>query len=291
MAFLQRVFTKGLSLFIPTQKNEQPLDIDATPAYFEQCNAAIELFLKPIPKQAPNELCGCGSSKKFKKCCSSKISTEALALLEGCFVTSDPLRTEEKEKLSDEEREASGLCASLCEAVIEGKEKDTAEVTVTETIKSFPYLPALYNYLYNILLTTGKKAEAEQVLTKMLTLFPTYLFGLQAQAELYFRAGQSEKMPGLFRNCWTLHQLYPDRTLFHVDEMLIFYSTMATYFVLIGDITNAMKYRSVLMYYEPFSTELENINTLIRAALQHFARKAQPAEFTAFMASAGIVIK
>jgi tetratricopeptide (TPR) repeat protein len=290
MAFLKQVLDKGMRLFIPQKKDAQPADIQASQEYFQQCHAAIELFLKPIAKQAPNELCVCLSGKKFKKCCTGKVSKEALALLEGSFISGDPLRTEGKEKLSDEEQEASGLCASLCEAVIQGKEKDTAEITVTETIKSFPYLPALYNYLYNILLTIGKKEEAQQVLAKMLTLFPTYLFGLQAQAELYFRAGQSEKIPTLFRNCWTLHQLYPDRTLFHVDEMLIFYSTMATYFVLIGDITNAMKYRSVLLYYEPFSTELENINTLIRAALQHFARKAQPAEFAQFMASAGIII-
>ena len=68
-----------------TNQNKESLDIEKTASkeasesvhvHGPNCNHHHHEILKPIQRTAPkigrNDLCSCGSQKKFKKCCGNK---------------------------------------------------------------------------------------------------------------------------------------------------------------------------------------------------------------------------
>lgn len=69
--------------------------------------------------------------------------------------------------------------------------------------------------------------------------FPSYLFGLTAQANFYLENDEPEKVAELLNKCYTLKQLYPSRETFHITELIAFEEIMVKYFCDSGELNQA----------------------------------------------------
>lgn len=85
----------------------------------------------------------------------------------------------------------------------------------------------------------------------MITRFPKYLFVLTMLAEYHLQRGEYEKVPEIFSGQYNLMSLFPERTAFHVSEVLTFNSTMASYFIAIGNLQQAKIYYDLMMSLSP----------------------------------------
>ena len=104
-----------------------------------------------------------------------------------------------------------------------------------KTIAKYPNEPALKNYLFLAYKDKGKIEEAERVAEKMIRQHPDYLFGKLALAELYIDRDAYEKVPEILGEHLELKLLYPDTEVFHISEVMSFYSVTIMYFIGMGE--------------------------------------------------------
>lgn len=146
------------------------------------------------------------------------------------------------------------LWGDLPEEVKEfGKElfakKDPNEllVSVNELIKKYPTIPQLDNWKIAVLQTLGSDEESlVGFITEHYKKHPSYLFAKQSYAQLCMNQGDWQKVPSIFENCYTLNNLYPKKPVFHISEVLAFYSTVGQYFCYKGDSNTATVYMDLM---------------------------------------------
>jgi tetratricopeptide (TPR) repeat protein len=210
-----------------------------------------------------NDPCPCGSGNKFKKCClNSKPEGKMKVRLENFKISWDaidtPLRTEEDQEFMETTFWKMKTEPQSC---IE---------PLIEMIEKYPDDPAPYNYLYACYRILGKNFEAHEILLKTLELFPDYLFAQVEYAAYLLRRGDYEKVPGLFKNCYTLKQLYPERDVFHISEVMAFYFIFGEYYLKIGNIDQAKIYLSML---EDVDSDREQTKVLREEIVTHCKQK------------------
>jgi hypothetical protein len=138
-----------------------------------------------------------------------------------------------------------------------------AIATVQQLIEQYPDVPQLYNHLYNAYRVLGDRTNAERVLKETLQQFPDYLFGRIAYASECLQRGEPDKVPAIFEEKYELKLLYPDRTCFHISEVVGFYSIMAWYFHEQGERSRAEVYYKVLHQLDPDHQSTQAIQRLL----------------------------
>ncbi len=204
-----------------------------------------------------NDLCSCGSGLKRKKCCADKTSSFEKIRFEACTISNGPI---EEPNVSREERE---LLGELRELVYDSPLM--ALKRLLPLLSESPNQPTYYNYLFIVYSLINRPHDAIHILKQTVTRFPRYLFGLVNYGLYLINRGEADKIPELFSNSYSLTQLYPERSVFHVSEWRSFAHLMGRYFCEIGEFEGAALYRDLLQRIDPDSEEAKRLqHTLAR---------------------------
>jgi len=137
--------------------------------------------------------------------------------------------SKEKESLSKEDL---SLLNTLYEKVQEDPKKHIDPLK--QLFARCPKVPEIANLLTFALLQTGKRKEAESLIEKTWKEHPDYLIGQINYADQSLRQGKKELVPIIFKGCYDLHALCPERETFHFSEFRGFMVAMGFYHLKLG---------------------------------------------------------
>jgi hypothetical protein len=106
--------------------------------------------------------------------------------------------------------------------------------------------PVLLNYLTAAYSRAGKKRESEETSKENFQLFTNYLFAKINYAQICLDNEHPEKVPAIFDYKLDLKSLYPNRSKFHVNEVIAFLHIMAIYHYQIREKNQAKRYYSMM---------------------------------------------
>jgi tetratricopeptide (TPR) repeat protein len=235
----------------------------------EQLNVLVDLLEKLPPLSlSRNDPCLCGSGLKYKKCCLAKTSNPAPSAVraESFEIKTDALTpAESKNNFPAVSPEDEELMATLYHNLHE--HPDTIDSENCEYFQKlnalhakYPNNPIILNYITNGYNHLGQQDQVEKLITKTYEKFPDYLFAQTAQANLYLADGFPEKALEVLKGAYTLKQLYPHRTVFHISEVRAFEYFMVRYFCEIGDFEQADLHLQIMQKI------LEKDDALLRSA-------------------------
>lgn len=232
----------------------------------DQARTNADRILKETSKGSQrNEICGCGSGRKYKKCCINKPSPEILSkiIIDESIISYGPLEESEAVKALPEEVKESLL------ALYPLLEKNPEEVLqkTPEYISKYPDIPMLYNFLYGAYLKTGHLREGMKLMKETVQLFPNYLFGRIEYALYLLRRGEPEKAHSALGNAGTLSQLYPEREIFHFSEWEAFAYVISLYWIQKGDINQAKIYLAIIQKIAPKSYKITDLQQKMKSKL------------------------
>ena len=137
--------------------------------------------------------------------------------------------------------------------------KKNAEADIIELIDKYPEIPQFKNYLSTYYSLVGRFDMAYEVNQQIIRKHPDYLFGKINLVNEYLRKKEFDKVPAVLGEAMEIKSLYPDREVFHVEEVLSFYNVAVEYFVETGNI-EAAEMRLKIM------SELDKDNVKIKEA-------------------------
>lgn len=222
----------------------------------EPSNNQLKSLSRSLPRR--NDPCSCGSGKKFKKCCiGSKHNQPVVLRMESYEVTYEPLDCYPIDEDDIPIRET-----------IYGKLRTDPEACIkplTQQMQKYPEDTSLYNYLYIYYVYTNKLYESHALLLKTVELFPDYLFGLVEFASYLLRRGDYDKVLDVFKGSQTLKQLYPEREVFHISEVLSFHYLMGVYSLKVDGLQQAKVYLSILEEHDKDCSQAMDLRKAISA--------------------------
>lgn len=106
---------------------------------------------------------------------------------------------------------------------------NTAE-KLKKYIAEFPDISIFWNYLTIVHTINNNMEEALKANEECRRLFPDYLYGYLNHADLLLRDKKYEQIPETFKRLEDLKALQPGRNLFHVSEVMSYYSILVRYY-------------------------------------------------------------
>ncbi|MCX6990071.1 MAG: DUF1186 domain-containing protein [Chlamydiae bacterium] len=252
--------------FTDLSDEEQSQKFDRLIQLSDQAQANADRTLKQVNKGSQrNEICGCRSGRKYKKCCMNKPSQEIPSniIFEESVISYSPLEESEEMKALPEEVKESMLALYH---LLEEKPEEVIKKT-PEYISKHPNIPTLYNFLYGAYGKSGHPREATKIMKETVQLFPNYLFARVEYARYMLRRGEPDKAHAALENARTLSQLYPERKIFHASEWNVFAYAMSLYWIQKGDINQAKIYLGIIQKITPNSYQVTDLQKKMKRNL------------------------
>jgi len=117
--------------------------------------------------------------------------------------------------------------------------KKNFDKELKDLIEKHPGTPQFMNYLTTYYRNTGNLKMAYEVNRELVNKHPNYLYGRINLAHQYLSEGRVEEVPKILGDYIELGKLYPERKIFHMDEVMSFDSAAVRYFVAVGDADQA----------------------------------------------------
>jgi hypothetical protein len=114
-------------------------------------------------------------------------------------------------------------------------------------IQRFPDIPQFKNHLYVVYLQGGKRRKADAVLREIREKHPHYLFGLVNEASRLVQAREIAAARRLLGSSLWLQDLYPDRQVFHISEVMTYYQAVIRLLLGEGEVEAAKERHQVLL--------------------------------------------
>lgn len=213
-------------------------------------------FIENLPTLSlnRNDPCLCGSGLKYKKCCLMKAKPldPSAVRIESFEIKTDRLTSEESKNnfpvMSSKDEE---LMETLYHNLKEHPETIDSEnceyFQKLDALRAkYPDNPVILNYIANGYDHLDQQDRVEEFIAMTYDKFPNYLFAQTAQANIYLRNGFPEKALEVLKGAYTLRQLYPDRTVFHISEVRAFEYFMVRYFCKIGNVDQAGRHVQIM---------------------------------------------
>jgi len=153
---------------------------------------------------------------------------------------------------------------------------------IQELLEQYPHIALLHNHLARAYSLLRDDENADRVTFETYKKFPDYLFGRINYAQVCLRNGEPERVPAIFNNTFDLKMLYPQRSEFHVSEVMNFCYIMAWYFSTIGKMDTANIYYDTMRRVDPDDPMVAQVERLLlpeysldrlKSAIQGEARK------------------
>lgn len=173
-------------------------------------------------------------------------------------ITRDPLLTEDFEALPDDVQARIQHLYAL-----KNSEPEQAIRELMVLREQYPHIPTLYNYLAQAYFLLNDIENAEKITLEECRKFPDYLFARLDYVRLCLIKGELEKIPEIFET-FLLQKLYPERSVFHISEVLNFNYLMAIYFIKIGNTITANAYYQEMKYFAPEDRMTKQLATRLK---------------------------
>lgn len=199
--------------------------------FFEKLLESFGSKTRPIGR---NDVCYCGSGKKYKKCCEAK-QREPVALVSINFeIAYEPFDEESNPNiplLADEDQK---LVEEIFHMITSHPDQarsrsDEYKTALHLLIEKYPLKSSLWNHLAVVHSICNEEKQMEEVICETVNRFPDYLFGLIGLAMIYTRNGELDKAFKTLKQSQSLPQLYPHRNKFHVTEVEAFHHALVHY--------------------------------------------------------------
>lgn len=118
-------------------------------------------------------------------------------------------------------------------------------------VSLYPDIPQFYNYLVTAYRMKGQDKKAFKKNDELLQRFPDYLFAKIIKAEEYIETGTLDKVKFILGNALDLQALYPERQIFHIDEVMSYYKVVVDYLCELGETDKAEEYLELMIDVEP----------------------------------------
>lgn len=139
---------------------------------------------------------------------------------------------------------------------------------IKKVIDQHPRIPQLKNFLSVAYMNSGMKEKSYEINDWLWKEHPNYLFGILNKANEYYHKGEHEKMPDLMGENMELGDLYPDRDVFHLSEVISFLETAINYFIADKNLEAARSRLEMIKEIDPHNPDIESFeNALLIAAL------------------------
>jgi hypothetical protein len=168
-------------------------------------------------------------------------------------ISSQPVITDDYMP-SAEEQKLQGECYQLVEEGATGDHRQEYKQKIQQLLAGIERWPGnrqLYNALQNIYILSGEEKKLEELLARTAKLFPGYLFGLVNYAGHNLRNGKETQVPVIMKRAYTITDLYPGRSVFHVSEIFSFNQIWFEYFAATKQMLKGRHYRMQLQENVP----------------------------------------
>lgn len=115
-------------------------------------------------------------------------------------------------------------------------------VEIIALCKEYPDVPKLKDILHQIYIQKGKIEMASELGKIILQEHPQYVLFRTRMANYYLYKNESEMVPLLLGEDLELHLLYPARKLFHIQEVVYFYTAVSNYYIAMARNDEALGY-------------------------------------------------
>ena len=215
--------------------------------FFEKLLESFGSKTRPIGR---NDVCYCGSGKKYKKCCEAK-KREPVALVSVNFeIAYEPFNEESNPNipLADEDQKLVEEIFHMITSHPDQARSRSGEykTALHQLIEKYPQKPSLWNHLAIVHSICNEEKQMEEVICETVNRFPDYLFGLTGLAMIYIRKGEVDKAFKTLKQSQSLSQLYPRRNKFHITEVEAFHHALVHYNCAVDQLNAAEVYLSFL---------------------------------------------
>lgn len=129
---------------------------------------------------------------------------------------------------------------------------------ITRLIDEFPGVPMLKNYLSVAYHVRGNSEKSAEINARLLAEHPDYLFARLNKANFYIEHAEFNKVPELLGTALEISQLYPEREVFHIGEIIHFYKVIIRYYAAIEDLELAEKRLEELKNLAPDQEDVDD---------------------------------
>ncbi|CAN5747544.1 hypothetical protein BH11BAC7_BH11BAC7_11540 [soil metagenome] len=119
------------------------------------------------------------------------------------------------------------------------RKKNSVGKELHEFVGKYPKVPQFKNLLFVYYAQQGNMTKAHEVNELILKEHPNYLFGKLNLVGRYLHDREYERIPGIMGASMEIKELFPDRNVFHLNEVVSFYRMAILYFLRIGNIDAA----------------------------------------------------
>jgi len=135
------------------------------------------------------------------------------------------------------------------------KGKASAVDVLLKEIRRYPNYPELKTLLMMLYHNLGEYNKSQEWALKTIELHPDYLPGKVNACFVHFDNGDFELMQEIMGKGFHLKDLYPNRTVFHTDEMILTQKVAVHYYGALGDIEQAKIRLDIMNNLAPESPE------------------------------------
>lgn len=128
---------------------------------------------------------------------------------------------------------------------VEGKHGELIPDLVSLVVK-YPHAAILKNYLSMAYFNSGQPEKAREVNDWIIKEHPEYLYGIINKAFDELTKGHYDKIPSMLANLTDIQDMYPDRKVFHIQEVISFHKIAACYFAATGNMEEALNRAELL---------------------------------------------
>ncbi len=131
-------------------------------------------------------------------------------------------------------------------------------------IEKYPWVPQFKNQLGTLYQLQNNIEKANEVNHWLVREHPDYLFGKINLAMEHIHKAEYDKVPEILGPLVELKALYPERKVFHVNEIVSFCRAAIYYFAGTKNLEAAESRVQILEKFDPDSKSTEDIKTLVR---------------------------
>ncbi|MEO5571222.1 MAG: DUF1186 domain-containing protein [Bacteroidia bacterium] len=132
-----------------------------------------------------------------------------------------------------------------------------------DLIEKYPHIPQFKNQLSNCYAFIKNFKKANEANRWIVKEHPDYLFGKLNLANEYIAKKQFEKVPVVLGQLLELKDLYPQRKVFHLNEVISFYTTAIHYFTGIKNLEAAESRLDILKEIDDGTADIDRLNMLL----------------------------
>lgn len=178
----------------------------------------------------------------------------------GFEITTDPSFQNRRYGVTPELEKLLGTLAIECQT-----RKDQLIIDkLTNLIVKYPKIPMLKNYLSVAYNNQGNIQKAKEINQWILSEHPDYLFARLNWANTCIEEGALDKVPEILGEAMEIKQLYPERKVFHLAEVMAYLGLAVRYFAAMENLELAENRLALMEKIDPYYPDFKNAGSYVR---------------------------